>query len=583
MGTCAAPVRDSRPPYDDTKGIPGKTYYYRVIPCNSGGCGSAYPDAGTRKLVAPAKPAKPTSVTDAYSDKIRIKWNWINGVTSYAIYRCSGLSTRTCRAQNEENSASFYDDKNVTAGVITRYRIKACNYGKCSPYSDLVRSRRKLLPPSISTSSGNDTFVGLGVSDHLPDRINIHWNNIVGAKFYNIYRCANDLTSSCVLLKENNTRNFYSDIPPEIDVYHKYRIKACNVSGCSVFSRAQSGVMRYPNPSPPTISRIDSAKDKVTIFWSPVSIVGGHTNSTIFKIARCNRTIQNCPEFLVNSSPYVDRTGELGVRYSYFIRGCGSNHCRPYVSRSYGGKLLDIPSKPTASDDTFTDKIRINWNSINGADSYEVHRCTNSLASSCVRVRLVQTLTYDDTEAVPGTQYNYRITACKTTSQVDCSDKSAADPGKRKFSLQKITSTVALNVNHIHPDIVALVPMCRVFSNSVTSNANEIGLDRVEVPISGNRAVTGNKSVSITTNLHPGKKLEDAVTYTCTLYLKKATGLFVYSTNAPDISTRSTSTPVNSYRGTINVSAAKFEWRNGGSMHLDIGASTRLTATGVTP
>ena len=69
------------------------------------------------------------------------------------------------------------------------------------------------------------------------------------------------------------------------------------------------------------------------------------------------------------------------------------------------------PTEVSASDGTYTDKVRITWNASSGATAYGIIRnITNNLSSGTV-LNIVNTLSYDDTSAVAGTTYYYWIAA----------------------------------------------------------------------------------------------------------------------------------------------------------------------------
>ena len=217
-----------------------------------------------------------------------------------------------------------------------------------------------------------------------------------------------------------------------------------------------------------------------------------------------------------------------------------------------------VPKQPNASDNTFTDKVYVKWQPVRGANRYRVFRCRNTSTSarSCSEAGVVSGSHLNDTAAIPDRIYYYRIQACRNAV---CSSLSKADKGIRKPKLSSIQFTVPFKVTHINPQIKEIVPMCRLFNNSVLSNANEVGLDRTPISVNGRTQIKAQAHVQVSTNLHPGKKLEDSVRYSCTLYVSKKTtsGLFAYSTTTSDPALKAASPPTNVVTGNINIHNAR--------------------------
>ena len=89
---------------------------------------------------------------------------------------------------------------------------------------------------------------------------------------------------------------------------------------------------------------------------------------------------------------------------------------------------LDQPTV-SASDNTYTDKVRVAWNAVSGATSYEVWRnTTNNLSTAGMITSTTQT-SYTDTAAVAGTQYWYWV---KAKDSAGTGIFSVSDPGRRQ-------------------------------------------------------------------------------------------------------------------------------------------------------
>ncbi|RLI12453.1 hypothetical protein DRO33_02645, partial [Candidatus Bathyarchaeota archaeon] len=87
------------------------------------------------------------------------------------------------------------------------------------------------------------------------------------------------------------------------------------------------------------------------------------------------------------------------------------------------------PNQPTgvlATDGTYTDRVRITWNAVSGANRYEVYRATSQYGSYSLIAGNVTTTSYDDTSVSAGQRYWYKVKACNACG---CSGYSGADEG----------------------------------------------------------------------------------------------------------------------------------------------------------
>ncbi len=80
---------------------------------------------------------------------------------------------------------------------------------------------------------------------------------------------------------------------------------------------------------------------------------------------------------------------------------------------------LPPPVGVSASDGTFSDRVRITWNPVAGVTSYEVYRDGSRIGSSA-------SASFEDASITPGLTYAYAIRACNADG---CSDLSKADFG----------------------------------------------------------------------------------------------------------------------------------------------------------
>jgi len=101
--------------------------------------------------------------------------------------------------------------------------------------------------------------------------------------------------------------------------------------------------------------------------------------------------------------------------------GCGYLTC---------GAPPSVPGGLTASDGSYSDRVRVSWNQTEGASTYTLYRSQSS-GSIGSELTTTSSTSYDDTSAVAGENYYYRIKAC---SSLGCSSISGYDAGWRSVS-----------------------------------------------------------------------------------------------------------------------------------------------------
>ena len=130
------------------------------------------------------------------------------------------------------------------------------------------------------------------------------------------------------------------------------------------------------------------------------------------------------------SNGYNDTTAVAGTTYYYWVKAVDSENTKSLFSSSDSGYLKCArPTGVSASDGTYSDKVRVTWNPSSGATSYEVWRINPD--NTVPKIADPTGTSYDDTTAVAGTTYYYGVKAkyAGTTS-----DFSSWDSGYRQIA-----------------------------------------------------------------------------------------------------------------------------------------------------
>ena len=116
----------------------------------------------------------------------------------------------------------------------------------------------------------------------------------------------------------------------------------------------------------------------------------------------------------VTTTSYTDTTVTAGVTYYYWIVAVNAQGASGYGAGDYGSAIaLLAPTGVTASDDTYTDHVEIDWTAATGATGYNVYRSTTNDSSTATVLNSadITATTCNDDTATATTTYYYWVVA----------------------------------------------------------------------------------------------------------------------------------------------------------------------------
>ena len=388
-------------------------------------------------LTAPGIPTGVDASDGDYLDRIVVVWQSVARAVRYEVWRAT--SEDGTYSLVGESSAATYSDGTVTPNTTYWYKVKACNRGGCSDLSAADSGYAAgegvaQVPTGVSATDGTYT-----------DRVRVTWNASAGATQYEVWRDV--AQGGPYTLRGTVTGTTYDDMDAAPSVVYWYKVKACNPSGCSAFSAADSGFTFPTAPDPVTnVAASDGTyNDRVRITWT--ASVGTAT----YEVHRSDTEGGTYALRGTTTGTSYDDTGvTVGTTYWYRVRACNTAGCSAFSvpdsgfasaggggGGGGGGGTPALPGQPQnvrATDGEFADKIRVTWSSVTGATRYEIWRAATD-TGTYTQIAETTGTAYDDTGTTMCSEWWYYVRACNAAG---CGPASVADSGYRGASLKNV-------------------------------------------------------------------------------------------------------------------------------------------------
>jgi len=170
--------------------------------------------------------------------------------------------------------------------------------------------------------------------------------------------------------------------------------------------------------------------DRVQLTWSPVSCVERYDiyRSRDDQITFDERIAANYSDVV-----FEDMDADPSYEYYYSVVGINENGEGEFSTPVVGFKKLASPENLGATDGLFTNKVRLTWDAIPGATSYEIWR--NAVNDPTTAIMIDEGITdtvYGDSTVIPEKQYFFWV---KATNSFTKSDLSNADNGSMDLAI----------------------------------------------------------------------------------------------------------------------------------------------------
>ena len=350
-------------------------------------------------IAAPSAPTDVTATQGTEASCVRVNWTAPNGATEYAVYRA--MANNSNNAQYLETvTVPKFNDTSTVPGVDYWYFIKAKNSSGVSGFSAGANGWRKLSPPESVTAS-----------DTLLDKVALEWSGVEGATHYRIYR-AESMDGTKTAIGNWQTTTAFDDTTATAGVtYYYFIVAAVDASGNrpSDYSIVEDGMRAVPV----TIDRLE-IKGDATInsgahadYTADAIYTDGHKVESVtpdsWEIVGDGASVVGCRV----SAAAVTENKTVVLKATYADGG----------KTARGEKQITIAAvKPVAPRNVAAtvaaQGITLTWSAVAGASAYRVYRTGRTGVSPVQEcIGTVAGTTFTDNAAMPGTTYDYTVSA----------------------------------------------------------------------------------------------------------------------------------------------------------------------------
>ena len=348
------------------------TNWYKVTAFNLGGESADSPvDSGYTLPPPPPTPLSVAASNAAYTNQIRV--TWADGLyeAGYTIHRADIWDGPYTQIAAVGPSVTQYDDPRPAGGVWFYYKVQAFNGTGTSALSADAAGRT--APSSASYPEWIDASDGT-----YPQGIMVTWDSVVGASRYLVYRGMSFSGSFSLIHTTAGTETSYLNNLGESSLtYWYYVIAELAAGGNSYWSLKTSGFPGVALPAVPTgVAASDGTySNLIRVTWSASS---GATSYQVFRASSAGGTygLMGSP----TGTSFDQPTLAGGTPWHFKVAALNSVGASALSASDSGYTSTPTPSPPSwlaASDGSYHDRIRVEWEPVTGASGYTLGRAAS--------------------------------------------------------------------------------------------------------------------------------------------------------------------------------------------------------------
>lgn len=288
-----------------------------------------FPAADTQSFTISGPPVNPASVAAAASgSNVEVTWtDASDDETFFRVKRRTRAGTGAYGAYQQiavvGAGVSNYTNASVPEGAY-KYGVQACNSYGCS---ETISSGEVSLysipaaPSSVVITSTSPASIAIGWSDNSAHETSFRVQRRINTGAWGVWHNAGTATTAS-----------FTDSAVSANVLYQYRVRACNLAGCSVYVTSPFAYAQSVPAAPVDLVATPLSATQMSITWTRVS-----TNETRLELQRRVRTgtvwssyANTTPQPAAGVTSFTDAV--VGAAsYVYRLRACNVAGCSAYA------------------------------------------------------------------------------------------------------------------------------------------------------------------------------------------------------------------------------------------------------------
>ena len=341
-------------------GRPNGSYRYLIKACKSGLCSAGKVSNTVTVLFPPHTTPIIVPTTVSATGVYDVSWKKPATTTHFNLQEKTGAGNWVNLGGNHTGLSYHLTGKE--SGSIG-YRVRTCNSSGCSAWSS-ARYVTVLHIPSTPTSITPPT------STVTNGTILVRWSVTSEAATYTLQESKNN--GSWATISSSITGTSYSRSGRTNGSY-KYRVRACNGSGCGGYRTSGSVTVHLPPPIPAsiTVPTSTSTNGTIAISWAAANTATKYTLQEL----QSGGSWATLSSALTSTS--YSRTGRGTGGYTYRIRACNTSGCSGYRTSSVT-YVVKAPGSITVPSNDADGAYSVSWASVSGATGYQLEQKVGS-------------------------------------------------------------------------------------------------------------------------------------------------------------------------------------------------------------